>query len=210
MKGIMPDIKEWRAKRYKLFNEKNEHFKEHPKYEWLRGYADSAIYANEGAGYVAITGADFIKRIEEMPLSYIEDWLDGKNELERKESYSSENENKEWLWAEWIPQESAYRIYRPNAPQKTIAYDDASIEEINDKVIGQGYAGIVENKEPQKIMLALNQMPADTKISPFGSSQSKLVYIPNDNIAYLDEDLSFLEEDEEYDYDYEDEQSRGR
>lgn len=179
MKGIMPDIKEWRAKRYKLFNEKIEHFKEHPKYEWLREYADSAIYANEGAGYVAITGADFIKRIEEMPLSYIEDWLDGKNELERKESYNSDSDNKE-------------------------------------------YTEKIENKEPQKIMLAenidnvgqlidaLNQMPADTKISPFGSGQSKLVYIPNDNIAYLDEDLSFLEEDEEYDYDYEDEQSRGR
>ena len=102
-----------------------------------------------------------------------------KNELERKESYNSDSDNKE-------------------------------------------YTEKIENKEPQKIMLAenidnvgqlidaLNQMPADTKISPFGSGQSKLVYIPNDNIAYLDEDLSFLEEDEEYDYHYEDEQCRGR
>ena len=33
-------------------------------------------------GYLMIKAEDFIKRIEEMPLDYIRDWLDGKNQLE--------------------------------------------------------------------------------------------------------------------------------
>ena len=57
-------------------------FKDHPKYEWLRKYADDAMNANEGFGYMMIKGADFIERIEKMPLDHIRDWLDGKNQLE--------------------------------------------------------------------------------------------------------------------------------
>ena len=81
MKTTMPDYKKWREKRYKLFNEKINHFKDHSKYEWLRKYADDAMNANEGFGYMAIKGADFIKRIEQMPLWYIEQWLNHENDL---------------------------------------------------------------------------------------------------------------------------------
>ena len=58
-------IEKWRESRYALFNSKINFFKEHPKYGWLRKYADDAIYYNEGSGYL-----------------YIRDWLDGKNQLE--------------------------------------------------------------------------------------------------------------------------------
>lgn len=34
---------EWREKRYKVFNEKIDSFKEHEKYSWLRQYADDAL-----------------------------------------------------------------------------------------------------------------------------------------------------------------------
>lgn len=81
------DKRAWREKRYKLFNEKIDSLKDHEKYEWLRKYANDAMYANEGGGYEMIKAEDFIKRIEEMPVPYIRDWLDGKNKLERKEKY---------------------------------------------------------------------------------------------------------------------------
>lgn len=68
--------------RYQLFNEKIDSFKCHEKYEWLRQYADDAIRWNTMAGYLQIKAEDFIKRIENMPLTYINDWLNGKNKLE--------------------------------------------------------------------------------------------------------------------------------
>lgn len=86
-KVITQSHKEWRAERYKQFNEKIDYFKEHPEYSWLRKYADDAIYYNEGSGYFMIKAADFIDRIESMPLEYIKDWLDGKNHLEWKPEY---------------------------------------------------------------------------------------------------------------------------
>ena len=60
----MPDMKTWRENRYKLFNEKIDSFREHPRYEWLRENANYAMRANEGYGYSMIAGADFIERIE--------------------------------------------------------------------------------------------------------------------------------------------------
>lgn len=80
----MPDINEWRKNRYALFNAKIDHFKGHPRYEWLRKYADDALNWNENFGLLQIKAEDFIKRIEQMPLEYIHDWLDGKNQLEWK------------------------------------------------------------------------------------------------------------------------------
>lgn len=80
--AIIPDYNEWRKNRYRIFNEKISHFKDHPRYEWLRKYANDAMNANESCGYLQIKGEDFIKRIEKMPLDYIKDWLDGKNKLE--------------------------------------------------------------------------------------------------------------------------------
>lgn len=83
----MTNLKEWRNQRYKLFNEKIDHFRNHPKYEWLRQYANDAICWNEMSGYLMIKAEDFIKRIEKMPIVYIEEWLDGKNKLEWKPEF---------------------------------------------------------------------------------------------------------------------------
>lgn len=78
----MNEYDRWAKERYKLFEEKIEAFKSHPRYEWLRKYADNAKRANEGYGYSMISGEDFIKRIEQATLNYIEDWLNEKNKLE--------------------------------------------------------------------------------------------------------------------------------
>lgn len=78
---------EWIKTRYKLFNEKIDNFKEHKKYSWLRKYANEAIEWNSMYGYLQIKAEDFIERIEKMPLEYIQDWLDGKNQLEWKPEY---------------------------------------------------------------------------------------------------------------------------
>lgn len=87
-KAVTRDVDEWRRNRYALFNEKIDHFKDHPKYGWLRQYADEAMHYNEGFGYYMIKAEDFIKRIEKMPLEYIRDWLDGKNQLEWKPEWA--------------------------------------------------------------------------------------------------------------------------
>lgn len=88
MKSKSMDRNEWAKQRYKLFNEKIDSFKEHKAYSlWLRQYADNAIKWNEMSGYLMIKAEDFIKRIEKMPLEYIKDWLDGKNQLEWKPEY---------------------------------------------------------------------------------------------------------------------------
>ena len=73
---------EWAAVRYKEFEEKIESLKDHEKYPWLRKYANDARRCNEGWGYFMIKAEDFIKRIEQAPVEYIRDWLDGKNQLE--------------------------------------------------------------------------------------------------------------------------------
>lgn len=82
------NIDKWRENRYKTFNEKIDSFKEHKKYSRLRQYADEAIHWNEMSGYLMIKAEDFIKRIEKMPLDYIRDWLDGKNQLEWKPEFN--------------------------------------------------------------------------------------------------------------------------
>ncbi len=45
---------------------------------------------------------------------------------------------------------------------------------------------------------ALNKMPKDTEISPLGAL-AHLVYDENKGVAYLDEDFSWIEDDDEYD-----------
>jgi hypothetical protein len=64
------------------FNQKIEHFKGHLKYAWLRKYADEAVTWHTGFGFLAIRGQDFMDRIIQKPLEYIEEWLNGKNKLE--------------------------------------------------------------------------------------------------------------------------------
>ena len=77
------NYQEWVKTRYALFNTKINSFADHPKNSWLRQYADEAIQWNENFGILQIKAEDFIDRIETMPLDYIRDWLDGKNQLER-------------------------------------------------------------------------------------------------------------------------------
>ena len=70
----------------KLFNDKIDSFSNHEKYKELRDNADKMLMLHCGEGYKAIVAVDFMDRIVAMPLDYIKDWLDGKNQLEwRKE-----------------------------------------------------------------------------------------------------------------------------
>lgn len=71
----------------KIFNKKIDHFKNHTKYKWLRKYADEALRWNDMFGFYQIKAEDFIDRIEKAPLGYIEDWLNGKNKLDRKDIF---------------------------------------------------------------------------------------------------------------------------
>lgn len=41
-------------KRQEIFNEKIEHFKNHPKYKWLRKYADDALTWDTMCGFYQI------------------------------------------------------------------------------------------------------------------------------------------------------------
>lgn len=74
-------------KRIREFNDKINHFTYHNRYEWLRQYADDVIRYATMSGYLQIKADDFIDRIINMPIDYIEDWLDQKNYLEWKETY---------------------------------------------------------------------------------------------------------------------------
>ena len=53
-KMYSPSYKEWKESRYKLFNEKINHFSQYPEYGWLREYADAAMSANESFGLAMI------------------------------------------------------------------------------------------------------------------------------------------------------------
>lgn len=66
------------------FNNKIDYFKEDKKYMWLREYADQALSFHTGSGFFAIKAVDFMDRIIQLLLEYIQDWLDGKNQLEWK------------------------------------------------------------------------------------------------------------------------------
>lgn len=44
--------------------------------------AEDAVRKQRGVGHDAITADDFMQRIIEMPVAYIADWLEGKNNLE--------------------------------------------------------------------------------------------------------------------------------
>lgn len=68
------------------FNKKIDHFSYRTDYPQLRKKADEALCVSSGYGLQPIIAMDIIERIAAMPLDYIRDWLDGKNELEwRKE-----------------------------------------------------------------------------------------------------------------------------
>lgn len=64
------------------FNQKINYFVNHPKYDWLRKYANDALIWNTMCGFYQIKAEDFIERIVAAPIEYIEEWLNGKNQLE--------------------------------------------------------------------------------------------------------------------------------
>ena len=56
-----------------------------------------------------------------------------------------ENYRPKMLYAEWIAHMDAYRLFEPEKPQQTIAYDDRNIDEINRELIERGYdGGVIE------------------------------------------------------------------
>lgn len=63
------------------FNEKIDSFSERPDYPEMRKKADEYERLWSSFGLDAIIAQDFVERIAAMPLEYIADWLDGKNEL---------------------------------------------------------------------------------------------------------------------------------
>lgn len=71
-----------RENREKVFNDKINHFSNHPKYEWLREYANEALRWDTCCGFYQIKANDFINRIIKADIDYIALWLDGKNQLE--------------------------------------------------------------------------------------------------------------------------------
>lgn len=71
------DLNEWRKNRYRVFNEKIDAMKDHPRYDELRKHADQMMRDNEAWGHVMIVAEDYIKRIEENPIGNIRAWLDG-------------------------------------------------------------------------------------------------------------------------------------
>lgn len=44
---------------------------------------------------------------------------------------------------------------------------------------------------------ALSELPSDTVLYPFGSMMCKLVYDEENKQAYIDEDLSFMDDDDD-------------
>ena len=57
-------------------------------------------------------------------------------------------------------------------------------------LLGQNFSTVGELRD------ALEQLPADTPLAPFGSSSTLLIYVKNENQAYLDEDFDWLDEDD--------------
>lgn len=45
-----------------------------------------------------------------------------------------------------------------------------------------------------ELMEALNKMPPDTQLYPFGSTGAKLIYDKKHGCAYIDEDISLIDD----------------
>ena len=69
------------------FNRKIELLKDHEKFEVLDRSRREALSHHTGFGHDAIAAADFMDRIIAMPVTYISDWLYGKNRLEWTPEY---------------------------------------------------------------------------------------------------------------------------
>ncbi|MGJ0846581.1 hypothetical protein ACR77J_07825 [Tissierella praeacuta] len=71
----------------KAFNKKINSLNNHKRYSWLKEYANEVLMYHTDYGFNGIKARDFMKRIIEMPISYIEGWLDGKNNLKWIDNY---------------------------------------------------------------------------------------------------------------------------
>lgn len=58
------------------------------------------------------------------------------------------------------------------------------------KILLENITNVKELKE------ALDKIPEDAELYPFGSGDCKLAYDEEDNTAYIDEDLDFLDLDD--------------
>ena len=75
------------------FEEKVGRLKGHDNASRLTAMAEKAIAARNGLfQYQVIAADDFMERVIEMPTAYLEDWLEGKNDLEWLPDYLSEEE----------------------------------------------------------------------------------------------------------------------
>lgn len=100
------------------FNEKINHFSGHKGYETLRKNADKVLGSYTGFGLECIISTDFMDRIIAMPLEYIQDWLDGKNELEWREQDKKRLEAIRGGWLdifEQYPNAEVHRITESSA-----------------------------------------------------------------------------------------------
>lgn len=68
-----------------LFNKKIDSFLGCQNYEILKKKADE-VNCSHSFGLENILYTDFMERIIAMPIEYIQDWLDGKNQLEWRDS----------------------------------------------------------------------------------------------------------------------------
>lgn len=130
-KSKIPNMSVWQKNRYARFNAKIDALHEHPKYTWLRNYADEAMIWNEGYGLLMIKGEDFIDRIETMDIAFIEDWLNGKNGLKREEykvwlsSQKGVREITEQNIEQVVQQiDGLFRNYNRDARAFTVDYDE--------------------------------------------------------------------------------------
>lgn len=113
------------------FNEKIDHFSGHKGYEALRKNADKAISSFAGFGLESIIYTDFMDRIIAMPLDYIQDWLEGKNELKWREQDKKMLEAIKGGWVDALEQYPNAEIHR-FAESATRFYEECGYEIITD------------------------------------------------------------------------------
>ena len=114
------------------FNKKIDHFSGHKKYEKLREQADKVISSFGGYGLENIICKDFLDRIIAMPLDYIQDWLDEKNELEWREQDKRMLEAIKGCWVDILEKYPNAEIH-PIAESATKFYEEYGYEILRDK-----------------------------------------------------------------------------
>lgn len=114
------------------FNEKINYFFGHKGYETLRKNADKALGSYTGFGLESIIYTDFMDRIIAMPLDYIQDWLDGKNELKWREQDKKMLEAIKGGWVDILEQYPNAEVHRI-AESAARFYEEYGYEIITDE-----------------------------------------------------------------------------